>query len=94
MNAVRKNQTWIATCAVVASVSVLLAFQKSSAQVKGDEALRALQSAEPALLGKQAGGGGSGSIVMDGDWLYVVHGNHLYKVQKSTMSVFQTIDLN
>ncbi len=76
------------------AVSFFLAFERSSAQVGRADALRSTEAAVPVAVSKQAGAGSSGSILMDGDWLYIVHGNHLYKVQKSTMSVFQTIDLN
>jgi len=94
MNAVRQKQTWLATGAAILTVSLLLAFERSSAQVGRTDAIRSTETVVPIALGKQAGTGAGGSIVMDGDWLYIVHGNHLYKVQKSTMSVFQTIDLN
>jgi hypothetical protein len=93
MNSVRLNQTWLATGAGIAAISLVLAFQRGSAQVGRADALHSTQAAAKAVVGKQAGSG-SGSFVMDGDWFYVLHGNHFYKIQKSTMSVFQTLELN
>jgi hypothetical protein len=80
----------LATVVALAAVSLLFTMQRSSAQVGRSQALRSVAAA-PVIVGQ---GGGSGSLVMDGDWFYVLRGNKFYKIQKSTFSVFQTLDLN
>jgi hypothetical protein len=79
----RRARAWIATSLAVAAVlAFFFSTEKTRAQPLDGHAT---------VQGAVAGGG---SIIMDGDWLYVVRDAKLYKVQKSTMSVFQSVELN
>ena len=94
MSSVKRFQGWLAIATAVICVFVAVGVQKSSAQVAREQAIRSLTSAVPATVDKQAPDATGGSMIMDGDWFYVVRGKRFYKIQKSTMTVFQTLDLN
>lgn len=91
MRSLFHNPGWLATLAAVVALLLCMAVQLSSA--RGRAGVTHTAPSAPVVAGAQ-GGLGSGSFVMDGDWFYILHGSKFYKVQKSTMSVFQTVDLN
>jgi hypothetical protein len=81
----RKLPVWV-LIAAIGLLGLLALVRTSYAHEPKSLAVAPAQDAQGAV--------GAGGMIMDGDWFYIVHGHKLYKVQKSTMSVFQSIDLN